>query len=304
LGNKSPLLSSGTVDEGLFSLRDVVIDPVTPDVDQKFTIGGGVNLLGIAFLLPCSVICSINEFDKVTSTALGGKFKIPFKISEPGSYDLLLELQPGPIAIPGLPSAAKYKDTITISGVVPPPEKASIYGIVTDARVGRAIGGVTVTANGYSTITDLSGYYEISELPADRYYECIWSIKGYRDYTARIYLKSGQSYERDVPMTSLVLGPYIDRVDPIRCPVGGTVDVIGGNFNTGMYEVSSYWRRGITFVSLLPSSITSSKLTFNLATSSTLRDPASAGTWQVWVGTLKSAESSEQYSNKVNIELI
>lgn len=51
----------------------------------------------------------------------------------------------------------------------PSPGMANLYGKVTDSVSGKGIPGVSVSVNGYSTMTDATGYYEILEIVPGSY---------------------------------------------------------------------------------------------------------------------------------------
>jgi len=53
--------------------------------------------------------------------------------------------------------------------VVADPEKAILFGQVTDAETGHGIGGVTVNCNGYTATTGSNGHYEILNIPGGTY---------------------------------------------------------------------------------------------------------------------------------------
>ena len=51
----------------------------------------------------------------------------------------------------------------------PPPGLANLYGKVTDADTGKAISSVLVSLNGWTTLTDSSGYYAFTEIEPGGY---------------------------------------------------------------------------------------------------------------------------------------
>jgi hypothetical protein len=51
----------------------------------------------------------------------------------------------------------------------PQPGLANLYGNVTDASTGKAIPGVLVSLNGWSTLTDASGYYAFLDVAPGAY---------------------------------------------------------------------------------------------------------------------------------------
>jgi hypothetical protein len=60
------------------------------------------------------------------------------------------------------------------AGAAPPPPPpqpglASLYGLVTDAQTHAGIEGIQVTLNGYSTVTDQTGYYAIQNVAPGSY---------------------------------------------------------------------------------------------------------------------------------------
>ena len=46
----------------------------------------------------------------------------------------------------------------------PPPDKANLYGKVTNAQTGKAIQGIEVSFNGYAGVTQSDGYYLIENI--------------------------------------------------------------------------------------------------------------------------------------------
>ena len=51
----------------------------------------------------------------------------------------------------------------------PPPGLANLYGVVTDAVTGAPIPDALVVLNGYSTLTNSSGYYLFADLEPGSY---------------------------------------------------------------------------------------------------------------------------------------
>ncbi len=51
----------------------------------------------------------------------------------------------------------------------PPPGKANLYGVVSDAVTGEPISGVLVTLNGIETLTDAGGNYIFEDLDPGEY---------------------------------------------------------------------------------------------------------------------------------------
>jgi hypothetical protein len=51
----------------------------------------------------------------------------------------------------------------------PPSGLANLYGTVTDAHTGKAIPGVSVSLNQWTTVTDNNGYYEFIEIQPGAY---------------------------------------------------------------------------------------------------------------------------------------
>lgn len=51
----------------------------------------------------------------------------------------------------------------------PPPDKATLYGKVTNAQTGKAIQGIEVSFNGYTGVTQANGYYLIENITPGAY---------------------------------------------------------------------------------------------------------------------------------------
>ena len=82
----------------------------------------------------------------------------------------------------------------------PPPGKATLYGIVTDADTGDPIGGVDVYIDGAITSTDPTGYYELAGIePGTR--EVVFEKEGYDPGSTTVELTADETRELNVQMT-------------------------------------------------------------------------------------------------------
>lgn len=82
----------------------------------------------------------------------------------------------------------------------PPPGKATLYGIVTDADTGDPIGGVDVYIDGAITSTDPTGYYELAGIePGTR--EVVFEKEGYDPGSTTVELAADETRELNFQMT-------------------------------------------------------------------------------------------------------
>jgi len=67
--------------------------------------------------------------------------------------------------------AGTNKLDVNLTPLYVPPELATLYGVVVDAKTGYAVTGVLVevVGTGLSDHTDASGNYEVTDIPAGTY---------------------------------------------------------------------------------------------------------------------------------------
>jgi len=114
----------------------------------------------------------------------------------------------------------KEERTVRVSAP-PPPEKGTIYGTVRDAETGKPIAGASITANGYSTSTDESGYYEI-EVDPDTY-TVTASKNGYRSKSRIVTVYAGTRIECNFELEPITPPPPPPPPPPEKGVVYGTV---------------------------------------------------------------------------------
>ncbi|WP_303982341.1 carboxypeptidase-like regulatory domain-containing protein, partial [Niallia circulans] len=105
------------------------------------------------------------------------------------------------------------------------PNPASLSGIVTDAQTGSPITGALVqvfvvgtTIPVKSTLTDITGQYRISNLPAGTY-NILFSAKGFINQTVSITLLSNETKILDIPLKTkfaTISGVVLDAKTGIR----------------------------------------------------------------------------------------
>ena len=83
--------------------------------------------------------------------------------------------------------------------VSPPPETATIKGVVTDRETGAALADVAVTSDGYADVTETNGQYELLDIPA-KAYTLTFTREGYNKLTVDIDASTGGTFTRDVSM--------------------------------------------------------------------------------------------------------
>lgn len=118
---------------------------------------------------------------------------------------------------------------------------------------------------------------------------------------ARTYHVTVDGLSGSFTAQSAISGPEITSyTNP--CSAGAFFEVWGKNLDSGAYEVSSYWKKGITFVSLLPFDKSSTHLAFDLAKSYTLK--TTLGDWTMYIGVIRKQGEPEMYSNQVVVTLV
>ncbi|RLC75998.1 MAG: hypothetical protein DRJ03_29385, partial [Chloroflexi bacterium] len=126
----------------------------------------------------------------------------------------------------------------------PPPEKGTIYGVVKDSVTGKPIAGVSITANGYSTSTDETGYYEIEVEPDT--YTVTASKSGYEPASRTVTVYAGTRTECNFelkpiapPEKGTIYGYVKDSKTMLPIP-NATITINGYTTSTnsaGYYEI-------------------------------------------------------------------
>ena len=117
-----------------------------------------------------------------------------------------------------------------------PPAPGWIDGYVTDSETGEAIVGASITANGYSATTDVTGYYEI-ELPPGTYDVTAYA-SGYSTETkTSIVVESGLTTPLDFALTPIPeigwIEGYVTDAETALPIEGATVTANGVFVTTG-----------------------------------------------------------------------
>ena len=114
----------------------------------------------------------------------------------------------------------------------PPPDKATLYGVVRDIATGVPIAEVTVYVGTYETTTDSEGYYELTDIEPGTY-GCGWRKLDYYAVLRTLSFSATEEKQYDVVMEKIPVptGVEITKITPDPCWIGGTISIIGKNFS-------------------------------------------------------------------------
>lgn len=72
--------------------------------------------------------------------------------------------------VQGMTTPGAVSPIVPVAPVLPEPGLANLYGVVTDVDTGNAIEGVSISVDGYTTLSDVGGSYVFSDLNVSSYH--------------------------------------------------------------------------------------------------------------------------------------